>query len=56
MSEKPITNEDVEKYLGEVPRGIVARLPECPQRRAAETHLRQAEALAHEALEKWRPE
>jgi hypothetical protein len=53
-TDKQLTHEDVERWVGQRPREIIERMPDCPERDAARTHINQAERLAHKALEKRR--
>lgn len=50
MSELP-SHEDVEKWVGEMPRGVLAKLPEGEKRSRAAEHINAAERLAHELRE-----
>ena len=51
-----VSNEDLEKYVRDVPLGVLGKLPECDERKQAETHIRQATDLAHRAREKHKTE
>lgn len=55
MTDVP-SNEELSRWIGAQPRDVLARLPDCPERTEARQHIDRAEALAHEAREKHRPE
>ena len=51
-----VSNEDIERWVGNQPRDVVRKLPDCPERADALGHIDAAERLAHAAREKHRPE
>lgn len=55
MTDEPISNETIERVVGDEPRALLARLPDCEERHRATEHVILAEKLAHRAREKAPP-
>lgn len=51
MNTRPVSHEDVERYVGELPLAVVCHLPHGPLRASAAEHIRAATRLAHKAVE-----
>jgi hypothetical protein len=52
MSDEPLTHEELEKYVGDLPKAMLDRLPDNTEAREARRLHAVLDELAHDALER----
>ena len=51
----PPSNQDIDKWMREMPNSILDQLPDVPKRKDARGHIHEAARLAHEIREEAQP-